>query len=248
MEKKLITAIALSILVVVAFQYFAVRPVPSGNEAATKDAIAQKTAEIMPTVNEPQNLPEETEYEAATDKYILTFSNIGGSLKDIRLKEYNALNSREPLELVRIFNPKEQIFNISDLTSGQIFDLAEYRLKDENPTIIWTLTTKDYEIRKKYILHKDNYGIDLELSVKNISGNTKDFSYSIVGGAGLTEKNEQDRRLIEAAAKIDGKIVGLKRAKRGERIINIGMVGWGALKNKYFSIILKPFVSTRGEF
>ncbi len=248
MEKKLITAIALSIMIVVAFQYFAVRPVPPGNMAASKNAIEQKTAEALPPVSEPQNLPEEKEFEAATGKYILVFSNIGGSLKDIRLKEYNALNSREPFELVRILSPKEQIFNISDLTGGQIFDLTDYRLKDENPTIIWTLATKDYEIRKKYILHKDNYSIDLELSVKNISGSTKDFSYGIVGGAGLTEKNAQDRRLIEAAAKINGKVAGLKRPKRGERGINVGMVGWGALKNKYFSIILKPFVSTSGAF
>jgi YidC/Oxa1 family membrane protein insertase len=64
----------------------------------------------------------------------------------------------------------------------------------------------------------------------------------------LTEKNEQDLRLIEAAANINGKTATLKRPKRGERTTTLGMVGWEALKNKYFSIILKPFVQTRGGY
>ena len=84
MEKKLITAIALSILIIVAFQYFVAKPVPPTGALAPKEVITQKGVEIQP-VPEPQNLPEEKELEVTTGKYILTFSNIGGSIKDIKL-------------------------------------------------------------------------------------------------------------------------------------------------------------------
>jgi YidC/Oxa1 family membrane protein insertase len=247
MEKKLITAIALSILIIVAFQYFLVKPVPPAPVTAPKGTVPQKGVEILP-VAESQNLPAEKETEAITDKYVITFSNIGGSIKDIKLKDYKTLNSKEPLDLVRIANPKEHLFNMSDLLSGQTFDLVDYELKTEGLTITYALTTKDYAIKKKYILHKYLYNIELEILVKNLSASPKEFAYSIIGGADLTEKNAQDKRLIEVRSKVDGKTVGFKRPRRGERIINLGMVGWSALKNKYFSLILKPFAQTRGEF
>ena len=63
MEKRLITAIALSILIVVAFQYLAVKPNPAANVPIPKATTVAKPAEILP-VAEPQNIPEEKEIEA----------------------------------------------------------------------------------------------------------------------------------------------------------------------------------------
>jgi len=247
MEKRLITAIALSILIIVAFQYLAVKPAPPAAGTAVKETTAPKAVEILP-VAEPQNLPEEKELEAVTERYALTFSNIGGSLKSARLKDYKPLNSKEPLELVRIANPKEYIFNIADSLGGQNFNLIEYKPKSEGLTIVYGAAAKNFEIRKKYILRNSRYGMDLEISAKNISSEPKEFAYSIIGGAGLTEKSAQDKRFIEASYKIDGKVAGFKRPRRGERSSNIGIVGWAAMKNKYFSVILKPFAQTRAGF
>ena len=63
MEKRLITAIALSILIIVAFQYVAGKPPSSQNAPALKEAMAPKEVEIV-SVAEPKNLPEEKETEA----------------------------------------------------------------------------------------------------------------------------------------------------------------------------------------
>jgi len=103
MEKRLITAIALSILLIVAFQYFAVKPPPPSSQLVGQKEVAGTTppAAITPAV-EVQNLPEEKELEAVTDKYLVTFSNIGGAIKSVRLKDYKTLNSKEPLQLVNI--------------------------------------------------------------------------------------------------------------------------------------------------
>lgn len=250
MEKRLIIAIALSILIIVGFQYFTVKPTRPSSAPLTGQAAqasSAKAPEIVP-IAEPAKLPDEKELEALTGKYALTFSNIGGSIKSIKLKDYNAANSKEPYCLAQVSNPKEYLFNISDLSGSQNFDLVEYKAKTDGLTITYALTTKDYEIRKKYILRNSSYGIDLELSVKNISASPKGFNYSIVGGSGVTEQAKQDAISIEVASKIDGKSVKFKRPKIGERVLNVGMVGWSALKNKYFCIILKPFTQTRGAF
>jgi YidC/Oxa1 family membrane protein insertase len=247
MEKRLLTAIALSIFIMVAFQYFVVKPTPRVNVETQKESVAAKALEVTPVVEQPE-LPEEKETQVTTDKYIITFSNIGGAIKSVKLKDYNALNSKEPLELVRIVNPKEYLFAMSDTLGGQVFDLTEYSVKVDGDTITYSLATKNYDIKKKYILRKSSYGIDLEISVNNNWVNPKDFAYSIIGGAGFTEKSEQDKRLIEVTSKIDGKSFGFKRPKIGERISNLGMVGWEAIKNKYFSAVLKPFTQTRAGF
>ncbi|MFA6320259.1 MAG: membrane protein insertase YidC [Candidatus Omnitrophota bacterium] len=248
MEKKLITAIALSILIIVTFQYFSPKPTPPPAVQVQGEAGAiKKEIEVIP-VAEPKNLPEEKETEVVTGKYIFTFSNIGGSIKEIKLVDYKALDSKEPLKLVEIINPKDYIFNISNIKGTEVLDLAGYNLKGNGSDLIYVLTTKDFEIRKKYILRKSSYGIDLELNIKNISGTPKEFSYSIISGAGLTEKSEQDKRLIEASANINGKMVVSKRPKPGERTTNYGIAVWQALKNKYFSVILKPFAQTSSVY
>ncbi|MDD5427888.1 MAG: membrane protein insertase YidC [Candidatus Omnitrophica bacterium] len=247
MEKKLIIAIALSILVIVSFQYFMPKPIPTAVAPATQETAANKPIEIIPPV-EPKNLPEEKTTEALTGKYILTFSNIGGSIKEIKLLDYKGLDSKEPLTLVNVIDPKEYICNISDVKGAQVLDLAGYSLKGDGAEITYVLFTKDFEIRKKYILRKSNYGIDLEISIKNLTSSPKEFAYNIIGGAGLTERNAQDKRLIEASSNIGGKLAGIKRPRQGGRTTNMGMVGWEALKNKYFSVILKPFTQTQGNF
>ena len=89
MEKRLVLAIALSILVIVSFQYLFVKPSlpPPLEKPAEKSLPIPGSKE--PSVKEPLTrgpLPNEEEINLETDKYILTFSDIGGAIKKIRLK------------------------------------------------------------------------------------------------------------------------------------------------------------------
>ena len=120
MEKRLIIAIALSILVIVSYQYLFVKPAPKAPEAVKPvEEAAPFPVEERPSVEAPPfevapPIQDEKEFDVETDKYILTFSNIGGSLKKIRLKGYKEARSGEPLTLVDIKDPHSYIFQISD--------------------------------------------------------------------------------------------------------------------------------------
>lgn len=254
MEKRLILAIALSILVMISFQHFAVKP-PPRPEAAQGGKAAKQTAPAIVTTKEaelkshlpPEVLSGEKEFDVETSKYILTFSNVGGSIKRIRLKDYKDLNSDEPLPLVEIPNPKEYIFAISDPLNSLPLDSTLYEFAKTGDGITYLLKVNNLEVIKKYILHNSKYGIELQLIVKNTSDRAKEFSYRITSGSGLTESHAQDKRFLEARSSIDGKALNFKSPKNG-RIINPGAVKWTALKSKYFSVILKPFVPTKGQF
>ena len=255
MEKRLITAIALSILVIVAFQYFIVKPTPPTVETARTPSLATKEAPKSPPIDErvgelanKEYAEEEKTIELQNERYIITFSNIGGSIKAIRLKDYKNSNSDEPLELVSLGDPKDYIFALNgQIGSQSVNSYSVYEAIQNADSITYSTKTGEAEIVKKYILHNSNYGIELQLIIKNKSKEPKTFNANILSGAGLIETDPRDKGFIELSADIDGNILPLKKPKEG-RILKPGPVKWIASKSKYFSLILKPFVNTKGLF
>lgn len=247
MEKRLILAIVLSVLILLGFQRLMPKPaIPLTPEPArTTSAPSVKEEDEISQAIAP--IAEEKELEVETDNYALTFSNIGGAIKKIRLKNFKASDSDESLSLVSLTNPAEYILNIESMTNPGL-NTSVYSEQRSDGAVTYTLKTGDLLITKKYALHKSEYGMELDVSIKNISGSSRPFTYRIVGGAGITEAKNQDKRLVEITASIDGKRLGFKRPKPGQRTINPGVVNWSALKNKYFSLVLKPLTPTRSQF
>ncbi len=251
MEKRLLTAVALSIFIIIAFQYLGPKPVrpPQPIKApgviATTPSASQETAISAPSPSNPA--VEEKETIAETDKYILTFSNMGGSIKKIQLKDHKNLSDNGPLELAGIKNPKEYIGAISTNLSKTPLDVSEYAVTKKGDEVICELKAKDLTIIKRYILHNTKHYIELQISAKNTSAAARKFSYDIIGGSHLKETDTQASRFNEVMAKMDGKTSKVKLPKTG-RVINLGLVEWVALKDKYFSLILKPVPSAKSQF
>ena len=249
MEKRLIIAIVLSVLVIMSFQYFikpAQKPQVFPQQAQTT-AGSVPAEKVVDSYSQPMPSVPEIYTTIETERYILIFSNIGGSLKSVTLKDFKELNSDQPLKLIDIKHPADYLFAINDPMSRSQLTLTPYELKRTDGAIVYRLRTKSLDIIKEYILHNSSNIIELRIYIKNVSGSTVDFNYRITGGSNLSEPNKQDSRFVEITAKINGKPVKFKRPREG-RIINPGLVSWTALKSKYFSIILKPFVNTRDQF
>ncbi len=242
MEKRLIVAIALSMLIIVMFQYLAPKPSRVQEPIRVAEPVKLVTPAQVPgeaVYSQPKPSIEEKELVVETDRLVLTFSNVGGALKKVQLKGSS--------DVVQIDNPKEYIFNISGSLDGAELATSVYSAQKRDGEVSYSLATKDVEVIKRYILHNYKHSIELQLFVKNLSSSPKELNYRVVGGAGLTESNNQDKRFLEVTSKINGKALKFKRPKTG-RIMNPGAVSWTALKSKYLSIILKPFVNTKGQF
>ncbi len=185
--------------------------------------------------------------EVQTDLFVLGFTNLGGELKKIQLNDFKKAGSDEPLDLVDIKYPREYIFSLSSPTAFKGLDTASYELEKNDGEIIYTLRSEGLEIQKKYILHKSSHSIELQLNIKNVAAEPINFAYRLNGGSGMSEHGAQDKRFVEVTSKLDGKILSYNNPK-DRRIINPGLVGWTALKNKYFSIIVKPFIQPKNQF
>lgn len=249
MEKRLISALAISVLIILAFQYMTVKPPPPPVTPQQAEQIAAQQFKAVEPGLAPapaDNIPER-DLLVETDRYVITFSDVGGAIKSIRLKDFKAQAGGEPLELVAIRNQSDYLMSIDAIGAAANTALATYTLSREPGAIIYSLRTSGWDITKRYLLHNSKQGIELQINIKNITGAARDFNYRIIGGAGVTDHSEEARRFIEATANIDGKVVGYKRSKTA-RTINPGVVKWSALKNKYFSIILKPMVASKERF
>ena len=247
MEKRLITAVTLSIIVIVMFQFLF--PASKKTQVARPEERAiVKNIDVRSFVP-ALSVPTEGEKEAAvvTDRGIVTFSDIGGSVKKVELKQHKKQNSLEPLTLVDEKDPSRYIFSIKDSLGVLPLESSKYSMSTKPNQVIYTLNLQDLQIVKEYTLSNSSDTIELRLFIKNFSAQPKDVAYQIISGAGIVEPNVADKRLIEVTAKVDGKTVNFKRPKNNI-ITNPGIVSWVALKTRYFSLIMKPFGQTKQQF
>ncbi|MDO8536284.1 MAG: membrane protein insertase YidC [Candidatus Omnitrophota bacterium] len=247
MEKRLITAVTLSIIVIVMFQFLFPAPKKAQVAKPAESAIVKEIdvksfvpATSIPTEGEKNSV-------VATDRSIITFSDIGGSVKRIELKQHKKNNSAEPFVLVDEKDPSRYLFSVKDVFGALPLESSKYSVSTKPDQVIYSLNIKDLQIVKQYNLHNSNDTIELKMFIKNVSSQPKEVAYQIISGSGIVEPNMADRRLIEVTAKVDGKTVNFKRPKNNI-IINPGIVSWVALKTRYFSLIMKPFGQTKHQF
>jgi len=251
MEKKLITAIILSVLVMVAFQFLIPKP-PVFTPPQTTDV----TKQPVPTANKaeiPLPVPtEKTTVEkttvAETGKYILTFTNLGGSLKDVKLKEYLNPRTGEPMHLVKYAEGQNAIFALESNTlidnlETRIFKLS--RKEKHTITYIYSIPGK-FTLTKEYSFYNYNDTIGLRVSIQNLGKDIIYKEYDLIGASGMISSGgTMGRRFVEIDSMIDGKLLRNGKVKNGQEIVK-GIVSWTGVKTRYFCIVLKPQQDSEG--
>ena len=170
MEKRLILAVALSILIIVTFQHFFVKPpVSTPPSAPGGKAALRPSDEIVPKGPLPKRSIDEIEFSIETDRFVITFSDIGGAIKRVILKDYKKAGTNEPFTLLQVSDPKNYIFAFSTILNSTLRDLLPYKGSKEDSAIIYSRKADDVEISKRYILHNTKHIIELQLLIKNLS-------------------------------------------------------------------------------
>lgn len=250
MEKRLIIAVAISIAIIVSFQFLAkptkapqqvCMPCPPASQAPvkTQPVVQEKVADI--------NQLKESIAELQNERYLVEFSDVGGAIKRICLTGYKEAGTNKPFCLANIAGQKEYIGSIDATDQSAKLDMVAYAPSKVDGALVYHLKSGSLDITKKYALLKDKYGIGLTVTIKNTAATPQVIGYRMVVGAGVDEASEQDRRLIEVSSKVDGKIIGYKAVKEG-KIMHAGEVEWTVLRGKYFSVIMKPFTKVTNAF
>ncbi|MBI4686473.1 MAG: membrane protein insertase YidC [Nitrospirae bacterium] len=249
MEKRTLLAIALSILVLVAYSYF-FQPSPVQKQAAptlAKQAASeikpQEAKQALPSVQLP--VPAETKGQdiiIETDLYKAVFTTEGAVIKSWELKKYKNKNGMP----VSLLSQSKGIPPLAILLEGKDRDLPQkliYRADSNNLLLAGKGDAKGeltflYEqegmlISKKLVFYNNDYKVDLSLNTVNVPA----YLLAVGTDFGVFDKEENVHKgpvvLIDSdRSEFDEK---LKESKNFT-----GNIYWIAQEDKYFTAALVP--------
>ncbi len=247
MEKRTFLAIAISIAILLVYQYFFVKPAapPVTGRGIVKEAAKEeaKQASATPPALIPNTEATETERDVVVDSdlYTATLSSKGGTIKSILLKQYND-ESGKPIVL-----KSEDVLPPFSIGANEGFQFAHapFQILGSNvkltpelnsASIAFDYSDNGISIRRTYTFHYGDYAFDLKDEVNGLP------SYWITLGKDFGIYNKETARsvhygpvVLKDADRLEFSAPKLKEPK----IIKEG-VKWIAQEDKYFFSSLIP--------
>jgi len=247
MEKRTLLAIAISIAILIVYQYFFLGhtvPPDTGRGIVKESAKGEvKESSALPAALIPKTDVTEEERDVVVDNdlYTATFSSMGGAIKSLLLKHYNDASGK-PIVLKSddVLPP----FSIG-VDEGFQFAHAPFLVRGSNikltpelntASIAFDFSDKGISIRRTYTFHYGDYAIDLKDEVNGLP------SYWITLGKdfGIYDKESSSRVHYGPVVLKDADRLEFSASKLKEpRIIKDG-VKWMAQEDKYFFSSLVP--------
>src|SRR5208283_1034922 len=179
MEKRTLLAIAISIAILIVYQYFFLGhtvPPDTGRGIVKESAKGEvKESSALPAALIPKTDVTEEERDVVVDNdlYTATFSSMGGAIKSLLLKHYNDASGK-PIVLKSddVLPP----FSIG-VDEGFQFAHAPFLVRGSNikltpelntASIAFDFSDKGISIRRTYTFHYGDYAIDLKDEVNGL--------------------------------------------------------------------------------
>jgi YidC/Oxa1 family membrane protein insertase len=269
MDKKALTAIVLSIMVVFIYQaYFAPPPPPKQSGTAIKETPAAPAAKqaMAPTPERKATVPVKTKPAAApavlpgkeitvdTKLYKAVFTTKGGTLKSFKLKDYRKTPTKdaELIELVQVkegmSGPLGMTFSESDIaipadgmyeTATTALDLI--KTPERNSLTLSQFYPGQIKVEKIYTFNPSGFNLDLEVRVYNLSG------APINQNALLSWHEYVDPKVKTDSYTHEGPVIFVANSVEREEVKNITKekifgpdVAWGGFETKYFIAAMIP--------
>ncbi len=237
MEKRLILAFLLSFFVLSAWS--ALNPPPKKiNPTQSQVTINKEDTNYLSKKDETISLSTQSKESVAeeivvleNDKIKVEFSNIGGSLKKVIIKEFNI-----SLPITKIYSLKK-------------YNDSEFVVQNNTPNkITYVFKNGDIKIIKNYVLSKDDYLIHTDvqtegLSNLEISGYTVDASNIERKIFQSPEKSLHEYSIGLASHQVIRKDNAIEFNLK-ENKNEIGEVAWIGYRDRYFCLVIKPKFKT----
>ncbi|MFZ3065754.1 MAG: membrane protein insertase YidC [Nitrospirota bacterium] len=255
MEKRLIIATVMSVLVLLIFSYFFQTPLLTKKEPE-KEIAAEKPVEDKKAVASSEEklpakkvkqapLPSEKEIIIETDMYKAILTNRGGVIKAWELKKYKN-NEKSQVQLIpqadEIIYPLSLDIEGADL-NDKIFAADKNNISLSKDMVKDTIAlsyadSKGIKVEKRLTFYNDTYKIDIDLSAEGID---KPILFSIGSDFGIVDKTATGYGShIGSVASVDGKVKKDLPKKAGEALQYQGKIAWAATEDKYFIASIIP--------
>lgn len=251
MEKKLLLAVTLSIIVMLLYPLFIakVNPPPAQGDFISQQVENKEVVAAHITEESPKDmlatLPVDAESKRVnTSRYEINLSNIGGSVQGIRIKDGKRLD----IDLVQDAIYESGILAIEG--KGALADLSSQPFALKEDTNSFYIEKNSLAIDKKISFLKDRYALKASINITNNSSSTQSLSFEITTASNIADKEKWETRYIGADVLYrDGRVkrVASYNSKKYNQLYQSD-IEWLALRNKYYSIIAKPEFIPQGIF
>ena len=253
MEKKLLLAVVLSIIVMLVYPLFLSKISPSPVETGfpTQQPIAR--TEVLEPIAPKEDKRGEIKASIpadvgsklfANDKYEIEMLDLGGSIRNIKIKDTKRLD----VDLVEDAVYEAGILAIEG--DGALRGVSSQRFAIKEDMRSFILEKDGLIIEKAIKFVKGGYAMAASIAITNTSQSTQNLSFEITTASSISDKELYESRYIGADVLYrDGK---LKRITGGNfkkrNMLYSQDIEWLALRNKYYSIIAKPEFPISGVF
>jgi len=254
MEKRVVFALALSLFILVAFQWLMPQQRPLGPQQSVstpQEEVAKTETPIVDTKavsrrDEDVVLPDEKEINFQNDLYTVVFSDVGAGIKKITLNKNPQEGLNIPYDIFDVTDPRTGLCLFVPDEAGTKLNNVKYNSSVAGNKVIFTHNFNDeFVLEKRFIFYNSLYRIDLELTWKNMRTDNIVKQYSLISGSHLSSSRSEDR-FLEISASQEGKVVKYRKRNRPFEIRKAGTVSWTMLKNRYFAMIIRPFITPSG--
>ena len=251
MDKRTILAMILIIIIYWFSSQYLWKPAPrlqetsvetEQNEIIVKNNVTQAHEHLSTLLECELTLPQEPEIEIndkifmQNEKVLITFSNQGGVINQILLKDFVLSDGNTPVTLI----PDNKAILYTEFSNNSEISnmIYKYELHPDGNQLTF------YNSNIKRIFSIDD-GYNLEFYFEGKIDPVDYYKISLNSGINLTEDNKASRKAIGSTFKfigsIDRKIESrtVDKLKKGDQSFS-GNISWVAVRSKYFVMSLIP--------
>lgn len=220
MEKRLIFAITLSLLVVVVWSMITPKPYPIDNKgviAQTSSSVAS-APQLLPSLSVADKMPATSLLSLTQPKREIIFFAGQAAIKEVIFKEYQ--NYKFPLEYGFLLGPGTMLFRSTGITQST----AGFIYNDQNT-----------KISKEFLISNFNYSIELRIKIQNISGAPLKIDYPLLLGV-LNFSDKQSQPYQNVTIVTPAKTLH----NNGHKDIALDNVQFVGIRDRYFCAIIEP--------
>ena len=253
MEKKVLIAVTLSIIVILVYPIILAKINPNlvsqiqKPQVVAKQVVVENNIDIKTKEAELVNaLPQDAlTRNLCADRYDLDVTNIGGSISRILVKD-----SKRKSDIVLVTKAMRSAGILSIDGKGALSGMSSQPFQIHDDTRTFSLENNDLKLEKTIDFLKDQYGLDAIIKITNKTGQNQDLSFDITTGSNISKNELFETRYIAldihykdgTTQKLTGnKLLAYNRLYKND-------IDWIAFKNKYYTIIAKPDFDSKGVF
>lgn len=258
MEKRTLIALAISFAILGFYPVILQKLYPDyyKNQArleAEKKTAAFSQTQLVADVKNPLSSSngafiEGSDIPLKTEKLDLRFNSKGGVLRQAEFLSYKEAETGKPLKFFSLQKAEGAPGFVHVVEGSQIpaHAVPEYQMRGLSPTSLAAegALTPGLKLRKIYDWASGRYTASVAAEFENTSSAPIEFRYQFFAGTSIPARHSIDGQYVESNfySLVDGKgkIRHINETGSGKKVASHGPVEWAAVKDRHFSLIVKP--------